>query len=123
MSEKLSVLIVDDEINIGLLIRKLIHWEELNLECMDVVDNGEDAREIIRYRQPNIVISDISMPVVGGLDLAQIVKEEMLNTYVILVSGYQDFQYAIKAMKMGVEHYLLKLIKEDELNEALKQVI
>lgn len=80
MSEKLSVLIVDDEINIGLLIRKLIHWEELNLECMDVVDNGEEAREIIRYRQPNIVISDISMPVVGGLDLAQIVKEEMLNT-------------------------------------------
>ena len=123
MSEKLSVLIVDDEINIGLLIRKLIHWEELNLECMDVVDNGEDAREIIRYRQPNIVISDISMPVVGGLDLAQIIKEEMLNTYVILVSGYQDFQYAIKAMKMGVEHYLLKLIKEDELNESLKQVI
>ena len=123
MSEKLSVLIADDEINIGLLIRKLIHWEELNLECMDVVDNGEEAREIIRYRQPNIVISDISMPVVGGLDLAQIVKEEMLNTYVILVSGYQDFQYAIKAMKMGVEHYLLKLIKEDELNEALKQVI
>ena len=72
---KLRVLIADDEFRIAKLIEKLIHWDEFQMECVGLVDNGETALEMIKELGPNIVITDIRMPKINGLDLIRMTKE------------------------------------------------
>lgn len=74
-NRKWSALIVDDEFRIGMLIKKLIRWDELGLECADVVDNGETAFQIVQEKRPDIVITDIRMPKINGLDLIRMSQE------------------------------------------------
>lgn len=122
-SKKWHVLIVDDEFRIGTLIKKLIHWDELNLDCMAVVDNGGTAFEIIQSEScPNVVITDIRMPKINGLELIIMTKELQKDMKFIVISGYKEFEYAHQALKYGVEDYLLKPVSEDELNHVLKKI-
>lgn len=120
--DKLEVLIADDEFRIAKLIEKLIHWEELNMECVGIVDNGETALEQIRQLHPDIVITDIRMPKITGLDLIRMVKEMNMDTHFIVVSGYKEFEYAHLALQYEVDSYLLKPIVEGELNDILQRI-
>jgi len=120
-SKKWKVLIADDEIRIGLLIKKLIKWEELNSACVGIADNGESAYQMINSENPDIVITDIRMPKMNGLDLISKTKEINKHVRFIVISGYKEFEYAHRALRYGVSHYLLKPIKEDELNRVLKE--
>lgn len=120
--QKLKVLIADDEYQIGMLIKMLINWEKYQLECVDVVKNGADAFEKIINNEPDIVITDIKMPRISGLDLIAKVKEKGLKCRFIVVSGFKDFEYARSAMKYGVTSYLLKPISKVELNEAIAKI-
>jgi two-component system, response regulator YesN len=122
MTEKQKVLIVDEEFRIGILIKKLIHWDELGMECQDVLDNGEKAFEVIKKSRPDIVITDVRMPKISGLDLLKMVRDEGIQSQFIIISGYKEFEYARQAMSMGVEFYLLKPVNEKDLNENLKKV-
>lgn len=120
---KWKVLIVDDEMRIGQLIKKLIHWDEYDLECVDVVDNGERALEIICSENcPDILITDIRMPKINGLDLIRAAKELKDNVHFIVVSGYREFEYARMALQYGVEEYLLKPISETDLNRMMEKL-
>ena len=110
------VLIVDDEFRIAMLIKKLIHWDKFSMECVNVVDNGEAALRIIREERPDIVITDIRMPKINGLDLICMARETAKETKFIVVSGYKEFEYAHRALQYGVDDYLLKPINESELN-------
>lgn len=123
MQTKRTVLIADDERNIGILVKKLIHWEALNLECIAVVDNGEIALELIRTNRPDIVITDICMPVIDGLEMIRIAQSEKLGCEFIIISGYREFEYAHRAMEFGVVDYLLKPIIEEKINETLQKKI
>lgn len=114
-----KVLIVDDEFRIGQLIKKLINWEELPLACVDVVDNGETAYQVILDEDPDIVITDIRMPKINGLELVCMTKEVREDIKFVIISGYKEFEYAHKALQYGVNDYLLKPINEAELNEVL----
>ena len=121
--KKWHVLIVDDELRIGTLINKLIHWDEFNLECVDVVDNGEKAFEIIQSdRCPDIVLTDIRMPKISGLDLIRMTREHHKKIKFIVISGYKEFEYAQQALQYGVEDYLLKPINEEELNHVMGKI-
>lgn len=121
--KKWHVLIVDDEFRIGTLINKLIHWDEFNLECVDVVDNGEKAFEIIQSdRCPDIVLTDIRMPKISGLDLIRMTREHHRDVKFIVISGYKEFEYAQQALQYGVEDYLLKPINEEELNHVMRKI-
>ena len=121
--KKWHVLIVDDELRIGTLINKLIHWDEFNLECVDVVDNGEKAFEIIQSdRCPDIVLTDIRMPKISGLDLIRMTREHHRDVKFIVISGYKEFEYAQQALQYGVEDYLLKPINEEELNHVMRKI-
>lgn len=121
--KKWHVLIVDDELRIGTLINKLIHWDEFNLECVDVVDNGEKAFEIIQSdRCPDIVLTDIRMPKISGLDLIKMTREHHRDVKFIVISGYKEFEYAQQALQYGVEDYLLKPINEEELNHVMGKI-
>ncbi len=123
MREKAGrILIVDDEIRIGKLIEKLIHWDELRMECLGVEDDPERAMELIRETRPEIVITDVRMPRVSGLDLVRMVREEGLGCKCLIVSGYRDFEYAQQAIRYEVDGYILKPVSEREINEALARV-
>ncbi len=119
---KKDILIVDDEIRIGRLIEKLIHWDELGMTCLSVEDDPEHALEIIRTHHPDIVITDVRMPRLSGLDLVRTVKEEGINCTFLMISGYRDFEYAHQALQYEVDGYLLKPANEKELNDTLRKV-
>ena len=118
----LSVLIVDDERAICYLIRKLIHWEELGLIYAGSASDGWEAWSMAQKKRPDIIITDIQMPKMNGMELIERFREEKIPTDFVIVSGYQEFEYAKQAIRFGVEDYLLKPIKEAELNRILKRI-
>lgn len=118
-----KVLIADDEVNVCMLIKKLINWESLGLEVINIVHNAVEAFECIEKQQPDIVISDIRMPGYDGLVLVQKSLELPKKPEFIIISGYKYFEYAHRALSMGVEHYLLKPIDKVELEKSLSRII
>ncbi len=120
---KLQVLIVEDEIAIANLIKNLIDFDRLNLECSGIAVNGQQAYEQICHLSPDIVITDISMPLVSGLELIDRAGKDGIDCHFIIVSGMTHFQYALSAIKMGVEDYLLKPINREELNDVLEKTV
>lgn len=116
-----KVLLVDDEIFVRKGLRNLIDWESLGYEICDEADNGQEALEKIKQLEPDLVIADIRMPVLDGLELIRTVTEEGGHSPTfIIVSGYHDFQYAQRALRYGVHDYILKPIDEAELETTLK---
>ena len=118
-----KLLIVDDEVRIGKLISTVIRWDELKIACAGVLTNGGTAWEAIQQEQPDIVITDIQMPVMNGLELIRMTREAEIPVSFIVLSGYQEFEYAKTAMQYGVEQYLVKPIDENELDHILQRVV
>ncbi|MGP1376247.1 MAG: response regulator transcription factor [Bulleidia sp.] len=119
---KMTAIIVDDEYRIGQLISKLIHFNELSISILKIFDNSMEALKFICENKPDIVISDIQMPMIDGLELIRRTIERDLHPHFILISGYREFEYARTALKYGVEDYLLKPVNEEELNKILQNV-
>ncbi len=117
------VLIADDEPDVCRLIGHLIEWERLGLEAAGTAENGKACLEKIREENPDLVITDIRMPGMDGLELIRQVKEEGFTCRFVIVSGYQQFEYARRALRHGVEDYLLKPVGKRELNECLGQIV
>ena len=118
-----KVLIVDDEYRIAELIKASVLWEKLNLTCDGIYTDGESAWKVIQKNCPDIVITDIRMPVMTGLELIRNAYEAEMPIRFIVLSGYQEFEYARTAMEYGVEQYLVKPVDEDELNAALSRIV
>lgn len=110
-----NILIVDDEQTIREGIRSSIDWGKYGISICDAVDNGFMALNIIERDSPEIVITDIRMSDMNGLELLQIVKEKYPMIKVILISAYNDFQYAQKALELNAFYYLLKPIDSEKL--------
>lgn len=119
---KYKLVIADDESKIIQLIKQLGHWEELNIEIVDECTNGRTAYESIREKKPDLVLSDIKMPVYDGIELIRKLRDEGINPFFILLSGYRHFEYARSAIQLNVVDYLLKPIDEEQLNRTLKRV-
>ncbi|MBN2656150.1 MAG: response regulator [Spirochaetales bacterium] len=117
------VLIIDDEEKIVKLISNLIDWDTLPLSLAGTAHDGLSALELIDREEPDIVILDIRMPGLTGLDIISRVKQSGRDIQFIIISGYRHFEYAHNAIKFGVEDYLLKPVKEEELNRTLKNII
>lgn len=118
----IKVLIADDEKNICLMIQKMIHWEDYGMEVIGIVHNGIEAVQMIEKQHPRLVISDIRMPGYDGLEIVKRTRALNLETDFIIISGYKQFEYAHTAINLGVEHYLLKPIDQEELNQALEKI-
>lgn len=118
----ITVLIADDEENVGQLIKALIRWEELDLQFLGFVNNGKTEFDVICKQKPDIVITDIRMPEMDGLEVIRKAKELKLDTKFIVVSGYRLFEYAQNAIRYGVEDFLLKPINQTELNNVLQKI-
>lgn len=111
----LSVVLADDENKILLLLQKLIDWESLGYEIAGTANDGLRALELVREKQPDLLITDVRMPGCSGIELIQRAKDLQPNLHFIIISGYRKFEYAQNALKYGVEDYLLKPIKQDDL--------
>ena len=118
----LKVLIADDEEKICQLIIKLINWEEMGLKIAATASNGIEALEQAKICKPEILITDIRMPGIDGMELIRKVKEKLPDTEIIIISGYRHFEYAQTAIRYGVRNYLLKPIKKEELRDTLQKI-
>lgn len=118
-----SVIIADDESLICDLLKSLIHWDDLSLTLLDVCNNGYELQDSIALNKPDIVITDICMPEVSGIDLIKQIRDLGIPCRFIIVSGYRQFEYAHKALRYDVDSYLLKPIDENELNEVLRKTV
>ena len=118
----LKVFIADDEEKICQLIIKLINWEEMGLKIAATASNGIEALEQAEICKPEIVITDIRMPGIDGMELIRKVKEKLPDTEIIIISGYRHFEYAQTAIRYGVRNYLLKPIKKEELRDTLQKI-
>ena len=117
------VLIADDEPKVLLLIKSLIEWDRLGLELVATANDGVSALALIEELRPDIVITDIRMPGYDGIELIGRAKELNPAIDFIIISGYRHFDYAQKAIRYGVEDYLLKPLKAVEINQTLGKMI
>ncbi|WP_374717269.1 response regulator transcription factor [Geobacillus thermodenitrificans] len=118
-----KILIVDDEPIICQGLSQTIPWENYDIEVVGAVYNGKEAiNQISIHPEIDIVITDIRMPNVDGLELSAFIKTNFPNIRVIIISGYDDFEYAKRAIKLGVKDYLLKPVDIDELVDNVKKI-
>lgn len=117
-----KVLIVDDEEFIRNGLSCIMDWEEEGFEVCGDAANGETALQMIRQLQPDLVLMDIRMPKITGLEVVKHCYEQEIPCKFIIISGFSDFKYAQEAIRYGVENYLTKPIDEDELLVAVRQV-
>ncbi len=117
-----TLYIADDEKAIRDGIKLIIDWKELGYEVCGEAGNGTEAVSDIARIKPDLVLMDIRMPGLSGLDAIKKLTEEGFDGHFIILSGYSDFKYAQAAMKYNVRHYLTKPIDEDELIPAVKEI-
>lgn len=115
----IDVLIVDDEPKLREGLRTFIDWEALGYRVVDTAANGNEALEKYADCRPELVIADIRMPGMDGLQLIQRLREQDPQLHILILSGYADFDYAKKAIAHRADGYLLKPVDEDELIEYL----
>ena len=116
------IMVVDDEEEIRLGIIKKIDWESNGFIVVGDAENGQDALEKAEKLQPDVIMTDIKMPFMDGLELGKRLAESMPSTKIIVFSGCDDFEYAHKAIKINVIEYVLKPINSIELIEVLKRL-
>ena len=119
----LKLLIVDDEEIICNTIAKAINWKELGIRLIGTCLDGVEAYHTILDESPDIVMTDIRMPGISGLELIERISATNLDTQFIILSGYGEFEFAKRAMKCGVRHYLLKPCDENQIIACIKEVI
>ena len=118
----LKVFLAEDETLIREGLRDNIPWEQYGYRFVGEAADGEMALPLIRKTKPDVLITDIKMPFMDGLTLAKVAKKEIPGLKVVILSGYDDFNYAKQAINIGVEDYLLKPITKNALIERLTEI-
>ncbi|MFD0672422.1 response regulator [Cohnella sp. GCM10027633] len=117
-----KVMLVDDEIVIRENIRDCVDWEKEGFVYCGDASDGELALPMIESLAPDILITDIKMPFLNGLELSAIVRKRMPDTKIIILSGHDEFEYARAALRLGIEEYCLKPVSSADLIALLKSV-
>lgn len=118
----IKVFLVEDETIIRQGIRNNIDWGAHGLELVGEAEDGEYAYPMILKSRPDILLTDVKMPFMDGLELSHLVRKELPGTKIIILSGYDEFEYAKEAIKIGISDYLLKPVTPAALIDALKKV-
>lgn len=116
-----NVLLVEDEIHEWDNIRNSCIWSDSEFTLIACAANGEDGWEILKHEKIDIVVTDITMPAMDGLELSSRIRQSMPNIKIIIISGFGDFQYARQALSLGVSEYILKPVNPRDLLDALQK--
>lgn len=118
-----KVFAADDEGYIREALKKLIDWEKMNCKLEEVFNDGQELADRMKIEQPDIVITDIKMPGMDGLDVCKFINENYPDIQVIILTAHSDFENARKAIKYNVCEYILKISIVDELPVAIEKAI
>ena len=118
----LKTFLAEDEIVVRENIKKMVPWEQYGFELVGEASDGEMALPLIKKLKPDLLITDIKMPFMDGLTLCKVVKKEFPDIKIVILSGYDDFNYAKEAIGIGVEDYLLKPITKNAFLERLCEI-
>lgn len=123
MGERYKVLIVEDEVLVRGGLKSVIGWERLGMEIVGDAANGKQALEIYERSKPDIILTDIKMPVMDGLELIARIRETDSNTKIVILTCYEEFGYLQEAMRMGVSDYISKLkMKPAEIEASMEKI-
>ncbi len=117
-----KLIIVDDEKNIREGLAECYPWEELGFEVCAVLPDGKSALNYVRHCRVDAVLSDIRMPKMDGLDLARQLAADYPNIFIVLLSGYAEFEYAREALRYGVKEYILKPVKYEDVLRVFEDI-
>lgn len=121
ISNTIKVLIVDDEHLVRSLLKRCIDWNSIGMEIIGEATSGEDAKDLVDKYQPDLVFTDICMTNIDGIEFADSVIKKYPYIKVVIISGYDDFKYAQRSIRVGIKDYLVKPINDELLLEtALK---
>lgn len=119
----MKVLLVDDESYMTEYLKKLVDWKSYGFEEVLTASGGSIARDLIEQKKPELLVTDIRMPRVSGLDLVKYIDEKNYPTKTIILSGYSEFEYAQQALRYGVTEYLVKPILKKDFQISLEHVM
>ena len=120
--QPIKVMIVDDEDKMRGLLKICIPWNELDYVITDDVSSANQALELIAERKPDVIITDIEMPFINGLDFAEMVLEEYPHIKIIILTAHDEFDYAKQGLEIGISSFLLKPIKREELIRTVTEI-
>ncbi len=118
-----SILIAEDEDFVRKGIVSLVSFVDMGISTIYEAKDGEKAFEIVKKHRPDIVLSDINMPILDGINLAKKIKLDYPEIHIIFLTGYDYFDYAVSAIKIGVEDYVLKPASKKDIEEVITKVI
>jgi two-component system response regulator YesN len=117
------LVIADDEVWIRERLAKAIDWASAGIEVAGVAQDGKEALRLCLETKPDVVITDIRMPGLSGLEFLKELKNHSTSAKIIIISGYSDFEYAREAIKLGVTDYILKPVEDSEIFNTVKKCV
>ncbi len=117
-----KVVVVEDEALVRRGIVQAVDWASVDCAVVGEAANGEQGLEVIRSLQPDLIVTDIKMPLLGGIEMIQRLREEGCEAQVIFLTAYSDFTYAQSALRLGAADYLLKPFHDGELEAAVRRM-
>lgn len=120
---QVRIAIVEDNPIMLRAIQSTIRWEEINCVIVGTATNGENGRKLLLEQKPDILLTDIRMPQMDGLSMLEAVTEQLPEMKTIVITGYSEFQYASRAIKLAVCDYILKPVRNEELIRAVQRAI
>jgi two-component system response regulator YesN len=118
----IQVIVADDEVNVCKLICNIVDWMSFDMEIAAVAHNGVEVLEYAKRYRPDLIVTDIRMPGIDGLEMIKMVQMFKQDTEFIIISGYGHFEYAKRAIQYHVQDYILKPIKKEDLATALRKM-
>ncbi|WP_148880164.1 response regulator [Streptococcus sp. Marseille-P7376] len=117
-----SIMIVEDEYLVRQGIASLVDYEQFGMQVIAQAENGIEAWQKFQENPADILLTDINMPQMNGLELAKLVRDQASKCHIVFLTGYDDFDYARTAIKLGADDYLLKPFSKDDVEEMLAKV-
>ncbi|ANS74786.1 two-component system response regulator [Paenibacillus yonginensis] len=117
-----KLILADDETDVREGLLDQINWAALGFDSVETAENGREAAEMIEKSRPDVVVTDIQMPFMNGLQLAEWIRQYSPSTRIIILTGFEEFEYAQKAIKLQIDEYVLKPFSSKDLEQVLTKV-
>ncbi|GGA23749.1 response regulator [Paenibacillus physcomitrellae] len=117
-----KLILADDETDVREGLLDQIDWAALGFDSVEIAENGKEAAELIEKSRPDVVVTDIQMPFMNGLQLAEWIRDFSPSTRIIILTGFEEFEYAQKAIKLQIDEYVLKPFSSKDLEQVIMKV-